>query len=274
MMIARPAVGTLLTLTLGAPALFFFMLIFFGRPGDFTPGFPLVGILFLSAFLNLTFGRFMLILAIHDLGAVRAGQFAASSAATASMLGMMLLGEEPSVLILLGTLFIVGSLVCLIRFNLEQRTASRRTNATRGLLAGVMVSLSWGLGIVVAKIPLSELSAIVSAFYTLFLAMIMQGAYVAARTLNPAYRGQGLLPARRAIAYLLLSGLIGTFAFLAFVVALSLGSVALVAPLSTVSPVFSLILASIFIRKIEFINGGTVLSAIGVVIGAYLVTVG
>ncbi|MBI4257585.1 MAG: EamA family transporter, partial [Thaumarchaeota archaeon] len=67
---------------------------------------------------------------------------------------------------------------------------------------------------------------------------------------------------------------LGTFAFLFFVTALSFGPVSIVAPLSTLSPMFSLVFSFIFIRKAESINNATILSTIGVVIGAYLVVTG
>ncbi len=89
-----------------------------------------------------------------------------------------------------------------------------------------------------------------------------------------AYRAQeaGWRPGRRAVGFILASGLSAIVGYSANILALSLLPVVVVAPISSAYPLVTVFLVRLFLRTEERVNRRTVLGAVLVVAGVALVT--
>jgi uncharacterized membrane protein len=76
----------------------------------------------------------------------------------------------------------------------------------------------------------------------------------------------------RSLAYFILAGVTENLSVLLLVFALGLGSVSIAAPLSSVSPIFVLVLSFFFLRGIEILNRRIVAGTLLIVTGVYLIT--
>jgi len=68
------------------------------------------------------------------------------------------------------------------------------------------------------------------------------------------------------------AGVAENLSVLLVIVALSVGSVSVVAPLASVSPIFVLVLSLFFLRGIELLNARIVVGTLLIVAGVYLIT--
>lgn len=89
-----------------------------------------------------------------------------------------------------------------------------------------------------------------------------------------AYRaqGRGWRPERRAVGFILASGLSAITGYSANIFALTLLPVVVVAPISSAYPLVTVLLVRLFLHTDEHLNRRTVLGAILVVAGVVLVT--
>jgi uncharacterized membrane protein len=76
----------------------------------------------------------------------------------------------------------------------------------------------------------------------------------------------------RSLVYFVLAGVTENLAVFLLVFALSRGAVSVVAPLSSVSPVFVLVLSFFFLRGIEMLNVRIIAGTMLIVAGVYLIT--
>lgn len=81
-------------------------------------------------------------------------------------------------------------------------------------------------------------------------------------------------PERRAVGFILASGLCAIVGYSASILALSLLPVVVAAPISGAYPLVTVLLARLFLRTEERVNRRTVLGAVLVVAGVALVTLG
>jgi drug/metabolite transporter, DME family len=77
---------------------------------------------------------------------------------------------------------------------------------------------------------------------------------------------------RESVAYFVAAGVAENLSVLLLIVALTAGSVSVVAPLSSVSPIFVLVLSFFFLRGIELLNARIVAGTVLIVAGVYLLT--
>ena len=104
-------------------------------------------------------------------------------------------------------------------------------------------------------------------------AVNVTAALVAYTAFLVASRQSALMVCRgRSLVYFVLAGVAENVGVFLVVAALSLGSVSVVAPLSSVSPVFVLVLSFFFLRGIEILNRRIVAGALLIVTGVYLIT--
>jgi uncharacterized membrane protein len=80
-----------------------------------------------------------------------------------------------------------------------------------------------------------------------------------------AWRGRGL-------GYFVAAGLLENAAVLLTILALSLGAVSVVVPLTGAAPIFVLLLSPLFLRGVEILNRRVVLGTVLIVLGVYLIT--
>jgi uncharacterized membrane protein len=79
---------------------------------------------------------------------------------------------------------------------------------------------------------------------------------------------------RRAVWPFLTTGLCETMSILCIITAISLGRVVIVAPIAASYPVWSLILAGIFLRDVESIHWKVVAGIVSVVVGNFAIHLG
>jgi uncharacterized membrane protein len=85
--------------------------------------------------------------------------------------------------------------------------------------------------------------------------------------------GEGWRPERRALLFILFSGLAAILGYCANVLALSVLPVVVVAPISSTYPLVTVFLVRLFLRGHEEVNRRMALGALCVVTGVILVTV-
>jgi uncharacterized membrane protein len=78
-------------------------------------------------------------------------------------------------------------------------------------------------------------------------------------------RGRGLL-------HFVIAGIMENAAVLLTIMALGVGAVSVVLPLTGTAPVFVLLLSAVFLRGVEVLNGRVVLGTLLIVAGVYLIT--
>ncbi len=147
-------------------------------------------------------------------------------------------------------------------------TADRRRLAGFGV--GLLSALSYGVGTLVSrKLVSGETSPVVaSAFALLFGTVFVAG----------LFRGHALADIksapRRAWVMVSLAGLGSAWGVNLLFLALHHGSVSIAAPVASVGPLISILLASVFLKQIERITRRVVLGGVLVVLGVALISLG
>ncbi|MDQ6906267.1 MAG: DMT family transporter [Chloroflexota bacterium] len=146
-----------------------------------------------------------------------------------------------------------------------------RSSERIGYLIAFAAAVAYGTNAVLTRRGLahygSPLRAIVIALTT--------GVLVLAPLAVRAYRaqGDGWRPERRALLFIIFSGLAAILGYCSNVLALSVLPVVVVAPISSTYPLVTVFLVRIFLRGHEEVNLRTALGAVCVVAGVILVTV-
>jgi uncharacterized membrane protein len=206
-------------------------------------------------------GRVFRFMGIELVGAAITAALANLSPLVSSALAILVLGERVTLPILVGTLVIVAGTTLL--------SSGGRSHGVRPrqLLVPLMSALCFGVVAVLRKIGLADMGPVagfavnVSAAFVAFTAFLLTVGQRAAMGCR-----------RQSLPYFVAAGVAENLSVLLIIVALTVGSVSVVAPLSSVSPIFVLVLSFFFLRGIELLNarivGGTVL----IVVGVYLLT--
>lgn len=141
-----------------------------------------------------------------------------------------------------------------------------------GYLFAFGAATAYGTNAVLNRAGLERYGAPLAAVVIALVAGVLALAPLAWR----AYRAQGAAwrPERRAVGFILASGLCAIVGYSASILALSLLPVVVVAPISGAYPLVTVLLARLFLRTEERVNRRTVLGAALVVAGVALVTLG
>jgi drug/metabolite transporter (DMT)-like permease len=139
-----------------------------------------------------------------------------------------------------------------------------------GSFAALASAVSYGAGSVVSSKIVSDFASpmVVSAFSLAFGTVIM-----AALFNRQAYDDMVRAP-RAAWLYMALAGVTGAWGVAFFNLALTDAPVVLVAPVSGAYPLVSILLAYVFLKKLERVSMRTLLGAVLVVAGVALVALG
>jgi uncharacterized membrane protein len=76
----------------------------------------------------------------------------------------------------------------------------------------------------------------------------------------------------RSLAHFVAAGVLENGAVFLTILALTLGAVSVVVPLTGTAPIFVLLLSPLFLRDVEVLNRRVVLGTVLVVLGVYLIT--
>jgi DME family drug/metabolite transporter len=208
-------------------------------------------------------GRLLTYVGIDRLGAARASAVSAAAPLFAVVLAIVLLGERPSWSLLVGAACIVGGGILLSQRD-RTSTAWRRRDLVFPALGALAfasrdIVSRWGL----RSFPHPSLAAVAATLTSVAVILLF------------GLRQRGQLRADRAgVGLLLLSGLCEALGSLALWSALGAGDVSVVTPLAHAQPIFTVILAVLFLRDLEQVTWRVGLATLVMVGGAIAVVRG
>jgi DME family drug/metabolite transporter len=196
---------------------------------------------------------------VEKIGASRSSALQSISPLVSASIAVAILGEEPSLLIVLGTMLVVAGIVLVSWKPEEQLAAFRRWHLLLPLGAAFLTGMNHPIRryvLAMANEPLffsALMGAVSLAGFSIYLAA------------SP--RSQKLVWDRRAFWPFMGTGLFETFSILCIITAISMGRVVVVAPIAASYPIWALIEARIFLRQMEPINPKTLFGILSVVAG-------
>jgi uncharacterized membrane protein len=206
-------------------------------------------------------GRLLRFVSIEAVGASISAALINLHPLVSSTLAIAVLGERVTPPIVVGTCVIVAGTTLL-------SAGGRRAGLRPMLLVLPMLSaVCFGVVAVLRKIGLSGMAPLPGFAVNVTAALIAYVAYLVASRQTSVMACRG-----RSLVYFILAGVAENLSVFLLVAALSFGAVSIVAPLSSVSPIFVLVLSFFFLRGIEILNRRIVLGTVLIVTGVYLIT--
>jgi uncharacterized membrane protein len=253
-----PYTGIWINLVVGTACLWIAVLLT-GGVGSATPG--AIAYFTLAGLIGTFGGRLLRFIGIELVGASIAAALINLHPLVSSSLAIAILGEHVTLPIVLGTLVIVGGTTLL---SVGGRGAGVRPAL---LVLPLLSAVCFGVVAVLRKIGLGGMAPLPGFAVNVTAALVAYAAFLVAsrQTALMACRG-------RSLAYFILAGVTENLSVLLLVFALGLGSVSIAAPLSSVSPIFVLVLSFFFLRGIEILNRRIVAGTLLIVTGVYLIT--
>jgi uncharacterized membrane protein len=215
----------------------------------------------LAGLIGTVAGRMLRFLAIEAVGASISAGFMNLTPLVSSGLAILLLGERVTLPIVAGTLVIVFGTMLL---------------STGGRSLGVGPVLLWlpalsatcfGVVAILRKVGLSGAAPVPGAAVNVSTALVVFTAFLLASGQARVMRCSG-----RSLFYFVVAGLAENLSVFLVILALSMGAVSVVAPLTNVAPIFVLLLSAIFLRGIEMLNARVIGGVLLIVVGAFLIT--
>ena len=206
-------------------------------------------------------GRLLRFISIDKVGASIAAALTNLNPLVSAALAILLLGEQVTPPVLVGTVVIVAGTILLSAGG--QRLGVRPAHLALPLLS----ALCFGVVAILRKLGLSQMGAIAGTAVNALTALVAFTAFLLASGRRDVMVCRG-----RSLAYFVAAGFAENAGVFLNVVALGLGTVSVVAPLYGAMPIFVLFLSLIFLRGIEVLNGRIVLGTLMIVFGIYLIT--
>jgi uncharacterized membrane protein len=206
-------------------------------------------------------GRLLRFMAIEKVGASISAALNNLHPLVAAAVAIPMLGERLTVPTLAGTVVIVSGAALL-------SAGGRRIGYRPWQLALPLLSaMCFGVVAILRKLGLSGTGAVLGSAMNVTTAFVAFTAILLAFGRRDAMVGRG-----RPLAYFVAAGVAENLAVFITVVALGAGRVTVVAPLTATSPVFVLLLSTLFLRGVEKLTWRIVLGTILIVAGVYLIT--
>jgi len=206
-------------------------------------------------------GRLLRFISIEQVGASIAAALTNLNPLFASGLAILLLGERVTAPIVAGTAVIVAGTILL-------SVGGRHFGVRPSQLAlPVLSAACFGVVAILRKVGLSQMGAVVGSAINVTAALVAFTAFLLASGNRDAMTCRG-----RSLAHFAAAGVAENTAVFLNVVALSLGTVSVVAPLYGTAPIFVLFLSFFFLRGVEAFSGRVVLGTLLIVLGVYLIT--
>jgi DME family drug/metabolite transporter len=206
-------------------------------------------------------GRLLRFISIETVGASLSAALINLSPLMASVLAIIVLGEQVTAPIVVGTLVIVAGTTLL--------SAGGRSTGVRlvALLLPLTSAACFGVVAILRKIGLMGMTPVFG------FAVNVTAAFVAYTAFLVASRQSTLMICRgRSLVYFMMAGVAENVGVFLLLEGLSRGTVSVVAPLASVSPIFVLALSFFFLRGIDILNRRIVLGTLLIVSGVYLIT--
>jgi drug/metabolite transporter (DMT)-like permease len=209
------------------------------------------------------FARALYYEGITRIGVARAGPLRGVEPLFAAIIAVTLLGEEPGLLVYMGTVLIVASL-WLISGKQQDDSHWRLVDALLPVTAALISTVSQALRKQALRI-LPDPFVAVAVVTTVSLILLLVFAF-------STHRGERFYMPRESFIYFLCAALIATTAQVLNFIALARGELSVIIPLLNTTPLFSVLFSVIFLRKIETVDRRVVVGALLMVGGVVLIT--
>ena len=227
--------------------------------------------LLLQGTLAYPLGRLLNYTAISMVGAARASPIFSISPVLAFGLAMLLLGERPTQLVILGTPLMAFGLALVVRAGIVSSPDLEGVVTNRvGFLFAVGSALAFGGVAVVGRHIVSSIaSPFVTAACAMSFGFVMLSA-MSARRIMPGFRRSP----KKYLAVCVLAGLFQGAGALLLYSSLSEAPATVVTPIYSSSPLLILLLSHVFLQRLEAVNVGLVVGTALSVAGVALVVIG
>ena len=207
-------------------------------------------------------GRLSRFFAIEKVGASIASAVGNLTPLIASILAIALLDERVTLPVVLGTVVIVAGTVLL-------SVSGVQLGFRPWMIVLPLTSATcFGIVQVIRKVGLSEMGPVLGAAINTTTALIAFSGLMLGMG-----RGRELVACRgRTLGYFIAAGVAENGGVFLLIVALSVGAVSVVTPLTAASPLFVLLLTPFFLRGVEVLTTRIVIGTVLIVIGVYLIT--
>jgi drug/metabolite transporter (DMT)-like permease len=196
---------------------------------------------------------------VAKIGASRSSALQSVSPLISATIAITILGEQTSLLIIVGTVLVVAGIV-LISWKPEQQIPDFHR---RHLLLPIGAAFLTGINHPIRRYVLTMANE--PLFFSALMGAVSLAGFLVYLAGSP--ESHRLVWNRQAIGPFLATGLCETLSILFIITAISLGRVVVVVPIATSYPVWSLIQARIFLRDVEAINWKIVTGILSVVTG-------
>lgn len=245
---------------------------------------------------NFLGGRNLSYLAVGRIGAARAGAIVGTSAVFASILAITITGERPHWVVLAGTVVVVAGLATALGKNImeSRRQPSSASSASSnnpapathpeaiegrvrrvafiGYLLAFGAACCYGTtNVVVRQLTIDYTSPLVVATISLFFGILLVAPVAAKQALAST---RELRQSPGFMVYAALSGLAAATGVNCTYFALQRAEVVVVAPIVSANPLFTLLLAALFLQQQENVNRWLALGIAVTVAGVALVVLG
>jgi len=253
-----PYTGAWVNLVVGTTCVWIALLLA-GGPGR--PTASAVAYFALAGLIGTVGGRLLRFMSIETVGASISAALINLSPLVASTLAIAVLGERVTAPIVVGTLVIVGGTTLL--------SAGGRASGVRAaaLVLPLMSAVCFGVVAVLRKIGLAGMAPIPGFAVNITAALIAYTAFLVASRQSALMLCRG-----ESLVYFVMAGVAENAGVFLLLLALSVGTVSVVAPLASVSPIFVLVLSFFFLRGIEMLNRRIIAGTVLIVVGVYLIT--
>jgi len=253
-----PYTGVWINMAVGTVGLWIAVL-FTGGLGRPTPG--AIALFVLAGLIGTVAGRLLRFFAIEAVGASITGAFMNVTPLVSSGLAIVFLGERVTLPVVAGTLVIVAGATLL-------STGGRRLGVRPvQLWLPILSATCFGIVAILRKLGLSGMAPVPGTAVNVTTALVAFTGFLLASGQRDAMTCRG-----RSLLHFVAAGVTENLGVFLVVVALSVGTVSVVAPLTNVTPLFVIVFSLLFLRGVEALNTRIVGGAVLIVIGACLIT--
>lgn len=232
------------------------------RGGSFGPVSPRgIALFVLAGLIGTVAGRLLRFVAIQKVGAAVTAALNNLFPFISSGLAILLLGEQVTVPIMVGTVVIVLGTILLSTSG--KHVGFRPVH----LLFPILSATCFGVVAILRKVGLSSMSPVPGFAVNVTTALVAFTAF-----LYVAGHHDALKVSRRSVGYFVLAGILENASVFLALLALSMGSVSVVAPLSGTAPIFVLLMSFLFLRGVDKLSLRLVAGTLLIVLGVYAIT--
>jgi len=210
-------------------------------------------------------GRFFLYQSMRYIGAARGISVTHSYPLFAAILAVAFLEETLTIVVIIGTVSVVGG-VYLLLSETSETTVIKRSRIL-GYCFGLGTALCWGVASVLIKHALQFGPPFVILSFAL-----LTGILVLSAATGKGFE-IGLKTNRKAISLLLIAGVLNGIGLASFYSALAMAPVVVVSPLAATSPLITILCVHLFLQRLERITPQVLAACFLVVAGGVLVAI-